>query len=149
MFGDNPVEATTTTSSTFQINKAILYVPVDTLSINHNIKFLENIKQGFRRTVSWNKYRSEITTQPKNNNLYYMTDPTLRNIKRLFVLSIKNGDDDPAKNSFDEYYMPLIEIKDFNAYMILYPFEKLVEMSRNNDYPTGNLLDSSYHQNYY
>ena len=113
MFGDNPVEATTTTSSTFQINKAILYVPVDTLSINHKVKFLENIKQGFRRTVSWNKYRSEITTQPKNNNLYYMTDPTLRNIKRLFVLSIKNGDNDPAKNSFDEYYMPLIELKDF------------------------------------
>ena len=38
-----------------------------------------------------------------------------RNINRLFVLSFKNGDDDPKKNSFDEYYMPLIEIKDFNA----------------------------------
>ena len=36
-----------------------------TFSINGNIKFLENIKQEFRRTISWNKYKSEITTQKK------------------------------------------------------------------------------------
>ena len=42
-----------------------LYVPVVTLSISDNIKFLENIKQRFKRTISWNKYRSEITTQTK------------------------------------------------------------------------------------
>ena len=34
------------TGVTFQINNAKLYVPVVTLSINENIKFLENIKQG-------------------------------------------------------------------------------------------------------
>ena len=33
-----------------------LYVPVVTLFIDDNIKFLENIKQGFKRTVSWSKY---------------------------------------------------------------------------------------------
>ena len=43
-----------------------LYVSVD------NIKFLQNLKQKFKRTISWNKYRSEITTQPKNNNLDYL-----------------------------------------------------------------------------
>ena len=36
-----------TTEATLQINNAKLYVPVVTLSINDNIKFLENIKQGF------------------------------------------------------------------------------------------------------
>ena len=66
--------ATKTTTATFQINNAELYVPVVTLSINNNIKFLENIKQGFKRTISWNKYRSEITTQTKNNNLDYLID---------------------------------------------------------------------------
>ena len=35
-----------TTGATFQINNAKLYVPVVTLSINENVKFLENIKQG-------------------------------------------------------------------------------------------------------
>ena len=91
------------------------YVPVVALSINDNINFLENIKQGFKRTISWNKCRSEITTQTKNNNLGYLIDPTFRNINRLFVLSFKNGDDDPTRISFDEYYMLLVEIKDFNA----------------------------------
>ena len=130
-----------------------LYVQVATLSVNNNNKFFENIKQGFKRTISWNKYRSEIITQTKNNNLDYLTDPTFRNINRLFVLSFKNGNDDLARNSFDKYYMPLVEIKDFNALVDKKTFfdqpvknkqeayEKLVEVSRNNDYTTGNLLD--------
>ena len=42
---NNPVEATTTTSATFQINNAKIYVPVVTLSMNDNIKFLKIIKQ--------------------------------------------------------------------------------------------------------
>ena len=45
----------------------ILYVPVVTLSIN-NIKFLENIKEGFKVSIFWNKYRSEIITQTKKTN---------------------------------------------------------------------------------
>ena len=60
-----PVVAITKTSARFRINNAKLCVPVVTLSINDNIKFLETIKQGFERTFSWNRYRSEITTQPK------------------------------------------------------------------------------------
>ena len=97
------------------ITSTKLYVPVVTLSINDNIKFLENIKQGFKKTISWNKHRSEITTQIKNNNLHYLIDQTFRNINRLFVLSFKNGDNDPTRDSFEKYYMPLVEIKDFNA----------------------------------
>ena len=152
--------ATATTGATFQINNAKLYVPVATLSINDNVKFLENVKQGFKRTISRNKYRSEITTQTKNNNLDYQMDPTLRNINRLLVLSFKNGDYHPNKNYFHEYYMPLVEIKDFNALIDNKPFldqpvknkqeayEELIKMLRNDDYTTGNLLDFSYHQNY-
>ena len=33
----------------------------------------------------------------------------------MFVLSLKSGNDDPTRNSFDDYCMPLVEIKDFNA----------------------------------
>ena len=64
------------------------------LFIDDNITFLENIKQVFKRTVSWNKYRSEITMQTKNNNLDYLIDQTFRNINRLFVLSFKYGNDE-------------------------------------------------------
>ena len=142
----NPIiQATAATGTTFQINYVKLYVPIVTLSINNNIKFLENIKQGFERTISWNKYRSEITRQPKNNNLDYLIDPIFRNNNRLFVLSFKNGNNDPTRYSFDKYYMPLVEIKDFNALIDNKPFfdqpvkskqeacEKLIEMSRNDD----------------
>ena len=136
----NPlIQATATTGTIFQINNAKLYVPIVTLSINDKVKVLENIKQEFKRTISWNKYRSEIITQPKNKNIDYLINPTFRNINILFLLSFKNGDNDPTRGSFDKYDIPSVEIQDFNALM----------MSRNDDYTTGNSLDFSYHQNYY
>ena len=106
------------------------------------------------------KYRSEITTQTKNNNLDYLIDRTFKNINRLFVISFKTGNNDPTRDSFNKYYMSIIEIKDFNALMDNKPFfhqaiknkqepyKKLIEMSRNDDYTTGNLLDFPYHKNY-
>ena len=88
-FGDPPEQevAIATTGATFQINKVKLYVPVATLLINDNIKVLENIKQEFKRTISWKKYRSEIKTQAKSDNLDYLIDTTFRNTNRLLVLS--------------------------------------------------------------
>ena len=59
----------TRTSATFHIKNAKHYVLVVTLSISDNITFSENMKQEFKRAISWNKYRSELTTQAKNNNL--------------------------------------------------------------------------------
>ena len=53
--GDNPVEARLTTGTIFQLNNAKPYVRFVSLSINDNIKFLENLKQGFKRTISRNK----------------------------------------------------------------------------------------------
>ena len=66
------------------------------------------MKQGFKGATSWKKYISEITTQIKNNNLNYMIDPTFRNINRLFVPSF-GIEDIFSRNSFDRYYIPLIE----------------------------------------
>ena len=86
------------------------FVPIVTFSIYNNIQFLENIKQRFKRKISWNEYRSEITTQPENNNLDYLIDPAFTDINRLFLLSFKNGNNDPTKDSFDKYYMPLVDI---------------------------------------
>ena len=88
-------------------NNVKLYAPVVTLSINDNIKFLENIKQGFKRTVPSNKYISEKRAQTKTNNIDYLIDPTFRNMNILFVLSFKNCDDDPKRDSLDVYYMLL------------------------------------------
>ena len=108
---------TKTSSAKFQINKGKLYVPVVTLSINDNIKFLENIKQGFKRTISWNKYRSEMKTQPNNNNLDYLGIL----IYCLFFNSL-NVVSDPTRLSFDRYYISLIGI---NATIDNTPFSEI------------------------
>ena len=86
-----------------------------------------------------------------------MNDPTLRNINILFVLSFEIGGDNSTRDSFDICYITIIEIKDFNALIknrsFLDQFVKNkqetyktpIEMSRNDDYTTENLLDFSYH----
>ena len=58
----------------------------------------------------------------KKNDLDNLIDPTFRNINRLFVLWFKNGIDDSTSNSFNKYYMSLIEVKYFNALMNDKPF---------------------------
>ena len=49
-----------------------------------------------------------MITQSKNNNLDYVMDPAFRNINRLFVLSFKNVDGDPNRDSFYKYYMSFV-----------------------------------------
>ena len=83
---DNPEDAT------FQITDTKLYVPVVTLSKENDIKLLEQLKSGFKRTIKWNKYRSQMTVQPQNNNLNYLIDPTFTNVNRLFVLLFARTD---------------------------------------------------------
>ena len=63
---DNPVDAIQTNGPISQIHNANLYISVVTLPINDNIKFLENIKQGFKRPITWNKYLKE---QQKQNTI--------------------------------------------------------------------------------
>ena len=69
---------------------------------------ISHIKQRFKTAIPWDKYRSEITAQSKNDNLDYLIDPTFRNINRLFVLTFKNGNNDPTRDSVNKYYMPLV-----------------------------------------
>ena len=145
------------TGVNFMITSTTLYVPIVTLSINYNIKFLENIKHGFERTISCNKYWSEVTTQPKNKNLGYMINPTFKNINRSFVPSFKNGENDPTRNYFDNYYMPFVEIKDFNELIDNKPLfwsnrkkqTKTCWIVKKWWLYTGNLLDYLYHQVYH
>ena len=103
------VAAVQKTRTAFQTNNAKFYVPVVTLSISDSMKFLKNTKQESKRTISWNKCRSEITTQPKNMNLDYLIDRTSRNINRLFILLFKVRDDDSTIDCFDKYHLPILE----------------------------------------
>ena len=82
-----------------------------------------------------------------------MIDTTVNKVNRLFVLSFENEKD---KTSFSKYYTREVELKDFNVLIdgksffdVLLKnkeetYEKNIEMSKNNDYTTGNLLDYAF-----
>ena len=157
-YGVNPVayEINNPENATFQITDTKLYVPVVSLSKENDIKLLEQLKSGFKRTIKWNKYRSQMTIQPKNRNLNYLIKPTFTNVHRLFVLSFNTDN----RYSYSNYYVPKVEINDFNVLIdgksffdlpvknAEEAFEKIVEIS-NNDYTTGNLLDFAYFKKHY
>ena len=86
-----------------------MYVLIVTLSTENDKKILEQLRTGFKRTIKWNKYRSEMTNQTKNNNLNYFIDPKFTKVNRLFVLSFENEND---RASFSKYYVPSVQIKD-------------------------------------
>ena len=141
------------TDSTFKIADTKLYVPVVTLSTKNDKTLLEQLRTVFKRTMKWNKYRSEMTNLTQNKNLNNLIDPAFTKVNRLFVLSFKNEDD---RTSFLKYYISNVPIKDFNVSIdgkrfFDMPikneeetFEQIIEMGRNNDYTTGNLLDYEY-----
>ena len=49
-----------------------MYVPVVNLSTENDKILWGQFKTGFKRTIKWNKYRSEMTNQTKNNILNYL-----------------------------------------------------------------------------
>ena len=100
------------TNATFQITDTKLYVPVVSLSTENDKKTLEQLRTEFKRTIKWNKCRSEMTNQTKNSNLNYLSDPIFTKVKRLFVLSFENEND---RTSFSKYYVPNLQIEDFDV----------------------------------
>ena len=89
------------------------------MSTGNDKKLLEKFKPRFKRTTKWNKYRLQITIQSNDKNLNYLIDRTLTKVNILFVLSFESIEKDNAKkhhrDSFSQYYVPSIEIKDFNV----------------------------------
>ena len=146
------------TGATLAINDCKLYVPAVTLSKDDEIKLLTNLKSGFKREIIWNKYRSQMTIEAINNNLNILIDPTFTNINRLFVLAYQNADD---RQSYSQFYLPNVMVKDFNVIIDQLAFfdlpikteeeayEKIIDISRNNEYTTGNLSDYDYFKKYY
>ena len=100
------------TGATLAINDCKLYVPAVTLSKDDEIKLLTNLKSGFKREIIWNKYRSQMTTEAVNNNLNILIDPSFTNVNRLFVLAYQNADD---RQSFSQFYLPNVMVKDYNV----------------------------------
>ena len=99
---------------------------------------------------------SQITVQPQNNNLNYLIDTTFINVNRLFVLLFAR-----TQTLFSHYYVPNVEIKDFNVLIDGKRFfdlpvknqeeayKKIMEMSNDNDNTAGNLIYFAYFKENY
>ena len=70
----------------FAITDTKLYVPIVNSSTQGNVKLLQQLKSGFKRTINWNKYQSKVTIQEPNTHLDYLIDPSFQGVNRLFVL---------------------------------------------------------------
>ena len=73
---------------TFTITETNLYVPVVTLSTQDNAKLLPQLKSGFKRTISWNKYLAKPELLAQNVNLNHLIEPSFQGVNRLFVLAL-------------------------------------------------------------
>ena len=99
-----------------------------------------------------------MSTGAANDNLNILIDPTFTNVNRLFALAYQNNAD---RQSFSQFYLPRIMIKDFNVIIDKLAFfdlpikteeeayEKVIDISKNNDYTTGNLSDYDYFKKHY
>ena len=67
-------------AATFIITEANLYVPVVTLSTQDNAKLLPQLKSGFKRTISWNKYLSKPELLKQNLNLNHLVEPSFQGL---------------------------------------------------------------------
>ena len=145
---------------TFIITETNLYVPVVTLSTHDDSKLLPQLKNGFKRTITWNKYLVNPELLARNVNLNHLIDPSFEGINRLFVLMFE---DDAQRTSNKRYYISNVEIKDYNVMTdgknffdqpiknnkLTYENIRKIATGHGDNYTTGCLLDYIYFKKYY
>ena len=144
----------------FEITETELYVPVVTLSTKDDEKLLQQLKSGFKKTINWNKYESSIKTFAQNRYLNYLINPSFQGVNRFFELSFENETD---RTSHSTYYLPKVELKDFNvmgggrnffdqpinSMNKTYENIRKIAAGKGDDYTTGCLLDYPYFKENY
>ena len=145
----------------FAIISTKLYVPVVALSIQDNAKLLEHLKASFERTIGWNKYLSKVESyNTRKPYLDKLIDPSFQWVNRLFVLSFENDTD---RTLHTKYYLPKVEIKDYNVEIDVknffgqlinnniktYENIRKIAADQGDDYTTGFLLDYPYFKTKY
>ena len=141
------------------ITETKLYVPVVTLSTQDNAKLLQQLKFGFKRTINWNKYESNVKAFAQSRYLNYLINPSFQEVNIRFVLSFENED---QRKSHLKYYLTNVEIKDYNVmidgrnffdqpiasmaktYVRISENIRKIAASQGDHYTTGCLLDYLY-----
>ena len=148
----NCVITNSTGQGKFKITDTNLYVPIVTLSTKGNEKSLEQLKYGFKRVINWNKYLSKPALLAQNPNLNYLIEPSFQGVNRFFVVAFE---DDAQRKVHSGYYLPKVEIKNYNVMIngenffdkpikdnkVTYGNIRKVATGKGDDYTTGRLLD--------
>ena len=99
-----------------------------------------------------------MTTEESNNNLNILVEATFTTVNRLFALAYQTADD---RQSYSQFYLPKVMVRDYTVIIDKLAFfglpikteeeayEKIIDISRNNEYKTGNLLDYDYFKKSY
>ena len=106
------VETANNQVPTFTITDTKGYVPVVNLSTQDNVKLLQQLKSGFKRTINWNKYQSKVSVEAQNQYLDFQADPNFQRVQRLLVLSYESN---AVRTSYTRYFLPAVEIKNYNV----------------------------------
>ena len=94
------------------ITETKLYVSVLPLSTKDKEKLFQQLKSGFKKAISWDKYESSIKTFAQNRYLNYVINPSFQGVNRLFVSPFENEN---GRTPHSTYYLPKVEIKDYNV----------------------------------
>ena len=82
-----------------------------TLLTQENAKLLQQLKSDFKRVINWNRYLLKPELLRRNPNLNPLVEPNFQGINRFFVLAFEG---DAQRTSHSNYYLPNVEIKDYN-----------------------------------
>ena len=75
----------------FKIKNTVLYVPIVTLSAKDNVNLIKQLNEGFKRSVYWNEYKSEIDAySSKDTFTKLFLDPSFQGVNKLFGLAFNN-----------------------------------------------------------
>ena len=98
-------------NATFEITDTKLYLPVVTLSTQYNSQLPKQLESGFKREVNWNKYLSKPELLAQNPNLNHLAESKFQGNNKVFVLAFEK---DTQRTSAKGYYLPNLELKDYN-----------------------------------
>ena len=112
IWSENCVMSSANRETKFKITDTKLYVPVVTLTTQDNVKLLQQLKSGFKRTITWKKYQPKVSPEALNLYLDFLIDPSIQGVNRLFVLSFEDKEDRTVQT---KYYFPTVEIKNYNV----------------------------------
>ena len=146
---------------TFTITDTKLYAPAqDNAKLFEQLKSEHFLLNNSNWTINWNNYQFKITMQAQNRYLDFLTESSFQELNGLFLLSLE---DINFWNSYQQYFLPTVEIKDYNVmihgrtffwsagkkWFKNYDKNRKTATGQGDDYTIGYLLDYLFFQKYF